>query len=78
MGPLEDNIPFDARPGKRGPIRNPLSQRMNDMEVGHSFLAETMTEVELARYWQRKLRSENKKFSILKQAYLGWRVWRLE
>lgn len=72
MGPIE-NVPHTP---KRGRPLHPLTQRMRSMEVGDSFLAEDWNELMMAKSWQCKLRP--KRFSIMKEAHLGWRVWRLE
>jgi hypothetical protein len=73
MGPLEEGIPPVHR---RGRERSALADRMCTMEVGQSFLADSIQEHHTAQYWTRRLRP--KKFSVVKVPYLGWRVWRIE
>lgn len=80
MGPIEHDVPHEYRnrgPNGRYEVKNALSIRMQTMDVGDSFIADSTTELYLAKHWQRTLRPD-KRFSIIKEPYLGWRVWRIE
>jgi hypothetical protein len=75
MGPIEQ-VPETVRPGTRGPHPSPLAVRMMTMEVDDSFIADCIQEYHIAQHWQQRLKP--KKFSVRKEAYLGWRVRRVE
>jgi hypothetical protein len=73
MGPIESDVP---RPEpRRGRPSGPLRERMEVMHVGDSFSLDTHYEYEQARSVVAKLKP--KKFSVLKMAHQGWRVWRV-